>query len=125
PLSATTVDGTSVSFASIYRTAGLDCAVSVDQTNPPEEAELSTIELQTAISTNRRPPVSADAWRLWLLVGSRQGDFFGTMFDDAAPFREGMAGFFDPTMKDSPLIAPAARNKKLGEVADAFLRTLV
>jgi hypothetical protein len=62
---------------------------------------------------------------LWLLVGSRQGDLFGVMFDDAEPFREGTAGFFDTPLTDNPLIAPAARNKKLGEVAGAFIRTLV
>jgi hypothetical protein len=36
PLSATTIDGTAVSFASIYRTAGLDCAVSVDRPISPK-----------------------------------------------------------------------------------------
>jgi hypothetical protein len=125
PLSATTAGGAAVSFASIYRTAGFDCAVTVDQTNLPDDAQLSTIEMQTALASNRRPAVSADAWRLWLLVGSAQGGLFGLMFDDVEPFREGTAGFFDPRLPSLPTVAASARNKKLGEVPDAFLRTLV
>ncbi|MGB9367696.1 MAG: hypothetical protein WCE79_16960 [Xanthobacteraceae bacterium] len=125
PLSATTINGTAISFASIYRTAGMDCTVLVDQTNLPEDAELSTIELQTALATNRRPVAAADAWRLWLLVGSSQGSLFGLMFDDTAPFREGTAGFFDPIIPASSTVAPSAGNKKLGDVPEAFLRTLV
>jgi hypothetical protein len=125
PLSATTVDGTAISFASIYRTAGMDCAVTVDQNNLLDDPQLSTVELQTALATNRRPAINLDAWRLWLLVGSRQGDLFGLMFDDIEPFREGTAGFFDPMLGNSSFISPDARNKRLGEVAEAFLRTLV
>lgn len=126
PLSATTISGAALDFAGIYRTAGLDCAVSVDQTNIPDDPELSTIEMQTALNSNRRPVTIADAWRLWLLIGSKLGDnTFGVMFDDVAPFREGVAGFFDSTLPDFDIIAPDARNKKLGEVPDAFLRTLV
>lgn len=125
PLSATTINGTAVSFSSIYRTAGMDCTVLVDQTTLPEDPDLSTIELQTALATNRRPVAVKDAWRLWLLVGSAQGALFGLMFDDAAPFREGTAGFFDPLIPAAPNVAPGAGNKKLGDVPEAFLRTLV
>jgi hypothetical protein len=125
PLSATTMSGAAISFAGIYRTAGMDCAVTVDQTNLPDDAELSTIELQTALSTNRRPGGARDAWRLWLLVGSAQGGLFGLMFDDIEPFREGTAGFFDPKLPNDVIIAEAARGRKLGDVPDAFLRTLV
>lgn len=125
PLTATTVAGAAISFASVYRTAGMDCAVEVDQTNLPEDDDLSTVELQTALATNRRPATNPDAWRLWLLVGSAQGDIFGLMFDDTAPFREGTAGFFDPRFSNDPVIAPSARGKKLGEVPAGFLRTLV
>lgn len=125
PLSATTVNGSAISFESIYRTAGWDCAVTVDQTALADDDELSTTELQTALANNRRPATSPDAWRLWLLVGSSQGGLFGLMFDDIEPFREGTAGFYDGELGDDPLIAPHARNKKLGEVPEAFLRTLV
>lgn len=125
PLSATTINGTAISFTSIYRTAGMDCTLLVDQTNLPEDPDLSTIELQTALATNRRPAAVKDAWRLWLLVGSAQGGLFGLMFDDTAPFREGTAGFFDPIIPAGPDVAPQAGNKKLGQVPEAFLRTLV
>ena len=125
PLSATTVNGSAISFESIYRTAGWDCAVTVDQNNLRDDAELSNIELQTALTSNRKPKTNPDAWRLWLLIGSGQGGLFGLMFDDIEPFREGTAGFYDPRFGNDPLIAPHARNKKLGEVPEAFLRTLV
>lgn len=125
PLSATTINGSIISFESIYRTAGIDCRTTVDQNNLPDDSELTNIELQTALTTNRRPVELPDAWRLWLLVGSSQGGLFGLMFDDIEPFREGTAGFFDPKFGNDPTIAPSARNKKLGEVPEAFLRTLV
>jgi hypothetical protein len=125
PLVASTVVGTSISFASIYRTAGMDCLVTVDHRDIPEDVDLSTIELQTALSTHRRPVSTTEEWRLWLLVGSAQGDLFGLMFDDSDPYREGTCGFFDPRLPDDPHVAASARNKKLGEVPEAFLRTLV
>jgi hypothetical protein len=126
PMSAQSVGGAALTFAGIYRTAGVDCAVTVDQTDLPEDAELTTIELQTALTNNRRPPAVPDAWQLWLLVGSSLGDeTFGLMFDDVEPFREGTAGFFDPRIPASPIVATGAQNKRLGEVPEAFLRTLV
>ncbi len=125
PLSATAAGGAVVSFQSIYRTAGWDCGVSVDQTSLAEDAQLTTTELHAALAANRRPATSPDAWRLWLMVGSAMGSTFGLMFDDAAPHREGAVGFFDPTLSNDPVIAADARGKKLGEVAAAFLRTLV
>lgn len=126
PMSATSVGGAALSFAGIYRTAGIDCDVSVDQINLPDDPSLTTIEMQTALTNNRRPVTIVDAWRLWLLIGSSLGDAtFGLMFDDIEPFREGTAGFFDPRIPDFSNVAPAARNKKLGEVPEAFLRTLV
>jgi hypothetical protein len=124
PTSATTFDGAALSFASIYRTAGFDCAVTVDQQDIADDPELTSIELQTALATNRRA-ANNEAWRLWLLVGSSQGSLFGLMFDDIEPFREGTAGFFDPEFDNAPFIAEPARNKKLGDVPEAFLRTLV
>ena len=123
PLGASTE--TSISFTNIYRTAGMDCQLTVDNRNIPEDADLSTIELQTALSTHRRPLGVNEEWRLWLLIGSAQGDLFGLMFDDSDPYREGTCGFFDPRLPNDPHVAAAARNKKLGEVPEAFLRTLV
>src|SRR6185369_2411000 len=50
PQSATTMSGAVISFASIYRSAGIDCQVGVDRTDLPDDADLSTIELQTALA---------------------------------------------------------------------------
>lgn len=126
PLTTTTITGASIDFTSIYRTAGFDCAVAVDQTNIPADTDLSSTELQTALSINRKAAILGDdSWRLWLFVGSAQGDLFGLMFDDSEPFREGTAGFFDPTLGNGSNIHPSARNQKLGNVRPAFLRTLV
>lgn len=124
PLSATAADGTAVSFASVYRTAGMDCLVRVDRTDLANDPQLTSIELQTALATNRRA-TDREVWRLWLLVGSAQGSLFGLMFDDVEPFREGTAGFFDPKFASGPTLSPDAHGKKLGDVPAAFLRTLV
>lgn len=125
PLSASTAIGTSISFASIYLTAGMDCQVNIDRSDVPEDVDLTTMELQTALATNRRPAATTDEWRLWLFVGSSQGDLFGLMFDDSDPYREGTCGFYDPQLPNDPSVAAAARDKKLGDVPEAFLRTLV
>lgn len=126
PMSVTTIDNTVINYASVYRTAGIDCDVIVDQTNIPEDVDLSTTELQTALATNQRPAdPNDDTWRLWLFVGSGQGEILGLMFDDEEPFRQGTAGFFDPELGDLPILGPSARNKKIGEVPPAFLRTLL
>jgi hypothetical protein len=126
PLSATTATGAALSFADIYRTAGIECDVAVDQTTLPDDEALTTIEMDTALTQNRRPAAAPDAWRLWLLIGSSLGDdTFGLMFDHVEPFREGTAGFYDARLPDWLNVAPAARDKKLGEVSEAFLRTLV
>lgn len=125
PLNASTILGASISFESIYRTAGMDCVLNIDETDLPEDAQLSMIELNEALSAHRRPVGDTDTWRLWLLVGSAQKDLFGVMFDDVLPYREGTAGFFDPVLGNLPIIAESARNKELGDVAEAFLRTLV
>ncbi len=126
PTSVTMIDNTVINYTSVYRTAGIDCAVSVDQTNLPEDIDLTTTELQTALATNQRPAdPNDDTWRLWLFVGSGQGDILGLMFDDVEPFRQGTAGFFDPELGDLSILAPSARNKKIGEVPEAFLRTLL
>jgi pimeloyl-ACP methyl ester carboxylesterase len=124
PATAETCAGAALTLASIYRTAGWDCQTRVSQTNIPDDPDLTTAELQAALTTFR-DPASGPAWRLWLLVGSSQGGLFGIMFDDAEPHREGAAGFFDPTLPGDDIIEVSARNKKLGEVPSAFLRTLV
>jgi hypothetical protein len=126
PASVTMLDSSVINYTSVYRTAGIDCAVTVDQTNLPEDSELTTTELQTALATNQRPTdPNDDTWRLWLFVGSAQGTNLGLMFDDVEPFRQGTAGFFDPDLGNSSIVAASARNKKIGEVPAAFLRTLL
>jgi len=125
PVSAATAAGSAVSFASTFLTAGMDCQVNVDHSDVAEDDELTSIELQTALSTNRRPVAVPDAWRLWLFVGSAQGDLYGIMFDDADPYREGSCGFYDSPLPGDAYVAASARGKKIGEVPDAFLRTLV
>jgi hypothetical protein len=124
PATAETCAGAALTFASIYRTAGWDCQTRVSQTSIPDDSDLTTAELQAALTTFRDPAIGS-SWRLWLLVGSSQGGLFGIMFDDTEPHREGAAGFFDPTLPGDPVIEVSARNKKLGEVPSAFLRTLV
>lgn len=126
PASVTMLDNSVINYTSVYRTAGIDCAVDVDQTNLPEDPDLTTTELQTALATNQKPTdPNDDTWRLWLFVGSAQGTTLGLMFDDVEPFRQGTAGFFDPDLGDLSILAPSARDKKIGEVPAAFLRTLL
>jgi len=126
PMSVKLLDNSVINYAGVYRTAGIDCAVTVDQTNLPEDVDLTTTELQTALATNQRPAdPNDDTWRLWLFVGSGQGNILGLMFDDVEPFRQGTAGFFDPDLGDLPILAASARNRKIGEVPAAFLRTLL
>jgi hypothetical protein len=124
PVTAETCAGAAITFTSIYRTAGWDCRTRISQTDVPDDDELTTMELQAALSAFR-DPATHEGWRLWLLVGSAQGGLFGIMFDDTPPHREGAAGFFDSTIPDQPVIQVSARNKKIGEVPSAFLRTLV
>jgi hypothetical protein len=126
PLSATDSGGAVVTFESAYRTAGWDVAVTVDQTDLVEDVQLTTAEMHAALTANRRPATSPDAWRFWLMVGSAVSDgSFGLMFDDITPHREGAVGFFDPKLSNDAVIAASARGQKLGDVAAAFLRTLV
>jgi hypothetical protein len=47
------------------------------------------------------------------------------MFDDQAPHREGVVGFYDPTLPSDPRIQISAQGQKLGDVPIAFMRTLV
>ncbi len=124
PDSATTFDGAIITFAGIYLTAGIDCAVKIDQTNLPDDIELTSAALQTALTDNRSKPIN-NAWRLWVLIGSIQGDLAGLMFDEIDPAREGLVLFFDPKLGNGSLLADSARNKRLGEVPPAFLRTLL
>lgn len=126
PESVKMIDNSVIDYKSVYRTAGIDCDVSIDQKNLPEDVDLNTTELQTALATNQRPTdPNDDTWRLWLFVGSAQGNILGLMFDDVEPFRQGTAGFFDPGLGNLPILAASARNKKIGEVPAAFLRTLL
>lgn len=122
PMSATAVNGSVVSFESIFRSAGMDCPVTLDQVDLPDDEELTSIELETALTNNQLPQASPTAWRLWLVVGSSQGSLFGLMFNDS---RRGTAGFFDSRLPGDQFVSAAARNKRIGDVSTAFLRTLV
>lgn len=115
------------SFARIYRTAGIDLAVRMSDVDVPEDASLTTAELHALLATWRNVPGIGNAWRAWLLVGSRRAgsNTFGLMFDQTAPHREGAVGFYDARMGSGATIAPDARSRDLGEVPAAFLRTLV
>jgi hypothetical protein len=123
--SATTPGGT-VSFTGVYRAHGLDFRAVVNDTNVPEDANLTVAELH-ALLTAHRSLASPPSWHLWLLVGSRlgTGGTLGLMFDDVAPHREGAVGFADPNLGSSSIIDPAAQNRALGDVPAAFLRTLI
>lgn len=129
PDSASDAFGTrSFTFDSIFRDAGLDFATRISDIDIPDDATLSPLELNTLLSTHREPTSMADAWRLWLLIGSSwqaNPGVLGIMFDSTPPHREGTVGFFDPRLSASPIIQEDARGKKLGEVDLAFLRTLV
>ncbi|MFI5076623.1 MAG: hypothetical protein ACHQRO_04730 [Vicinamibacteria bacterium] len=124
PLTASTCAGAEMTFSTIYATAGWDCPATISDTDIPEDAQLTTAELHTALATHRSP-MSTTGWRLWMLIGSAQGTTFGVMFDDQAPHREGVVGFYDPTLPNDPLIEVSARGQKLGDVPAAFMRTLV
>jgi hypothetical protein len=126
PATATTCTGQTLTFTGLYRAAGMDFRAVVNQTNIPESAPLTTADLHNLLAANRLPASSPDVWRLWLLVGSRVDGTLGIMFDTGnPPHREGAAGFFDPTLPNSPIVEASARGRKLGEVPLAFLRTLV
>lgn len=125
PASATTGSGATVTFRSVYATAGWDVMVATDEVNIPDDADLTNAELQTLLSGHRQPAALGENWRLWLLLGSTQGGLFGIMFDDDTVPREGAAGFADVTLSNDTRIAAAARNQPLDDVPAAFLRTLV
>lgn len=114
-------------FAGIYRTAGIDLAVRMSNTNVPSDNALTTAELHSLLSTWRDIPNIGHTWRTWLLIGSRRSgsNTFGIMFDQQAPHREGAVGFYEATMGNGATLVPSARNQDLGDVPAAFLRTLV
>jgi hypothetical protein len=124
PLTASTCAGAEMTFRSIYATAGWDCPATISDTDIPDDPQLTTVELHTALATHRSP-VATGGWRLWMLIGSAQGSTFGVMFDDQEPHREGVVGFYDPTLPSNPTIEVSARGQKLGDVPAAFMRTLV
>lgn len=124
PATATDCSSGTVSFTGAFRSSGLDFRAVVNELDVPEDPSLSISELHTLMGTHRTPPSGSD-WKLWLLVGSSMGGTYGIMFDDIAPYREGAVGFYDPTLPDYSYIQAAVRNKKLGEVPLAFLRTLI
>ena len=117
----------SLAFTGVYREAGMDFVANINEIDVPEDPELTIAELQNLLASHQTPAAAGDhAWRLWLLVGSRdQQGSFGIMFDQVAPHRQGAVGFFDPTLPDNPVIEAGARGQRLGDVPLAFLRTLV
>lgn len=127
PASATSCDGgRTYTFTGIYREAGLDFRVRMDELNVPDDPQLTMAELHALLAAHRSVSAGGDNWHLWVFVGSRDDGDFGIMFDTGnPPHREGVVGFYDPTLPGWPTIHVDARNKKLGEVPLAFLRTLV
>lgn len=123
PASAT-VGTATVDFRGIYARAGIDVTVTVDELTVPEDADLTVAELQALLSAHRGA-ITDHNWRVWLLVGSSQGNTFGLMFDDDAVPREGAVGFADATFGNDPRILTALHNQPLGSSPEAFLRTLV
>lgn len=122
---ASTAGGT-VTFTGVYRSHGLDFRAIVNDTNVPEDANLTVAELHTLLATHRSLQ-SPPNWHLWLFVGSRlgTGGTLGLMFDQSAPHREGAVGFADPQLGSSSILEPSAQNQQLGDVPAAFLRTLI
>jgi hypothetical protein len=123
--SAPTAAG-AVTFTSVFRAQGLDFVATVDETDIPEDADLTIAELHALLAA-RQKPATGPNWRLWLLVGSRLSGSgtLGIMFDQSAPHREGAVGFADPRFGNQSILDPAARNKPLGDVPTAFLRTFI
>ena len=112
-------------FETIYRAAGLDFVPTIDRRDVPEDPLLTMAELHALLAAQRLPVPHAHVWRLWMFVGSQDGTgTFGVMFDQVAPHREGVVGFFDTVLPDDSRILPAARNQAIGKVPLAFLRTL-
>lgn len=119
-------NSTSYSFESVYREAGMDFKVVLNQTNIPDDPLLTIAELHNLLSTYRTLSPGWAAWRLWLFVGSRMDGYLGVMFDtNNPPHREGAVGFYDPKFGTQSFVWPSAHNKRIGEVSLAFLRTLI
>jgi hypothetical protein len=130
PASATGCDGgQTITFTGVYRAAGMDFRVVVNEINVPDDPILSTPEMHTLLTTHRSLSAGGDNWHLWLMAGSRMEErptVLGIMFDTGSPpHREGAVGFYDPTLPNINQIHEAARGKKVGEVPQAFLRTVI
>lgn len=127
PENAASCEGSqTLTFNGVYQEAGMDFRAVVNEIDVPEDPLLTVPEMHTLLATHR-PAASGDNWRLWILVGSHFGnDSLGLMFDTGnPPHREGVLGFYDPTLPNIDIILSSARGKKLGETPMAFLRTLV
>ncbi len=116
--------GRNITFSGVYRDAGVEFRMTLDGIDIPEDASLSTTELNQLLATHRTQSDSRP-WQLWLLICSQYGTSgtLGIMFDDASPFREGASAFYDPRLSNSELIESTAQGKKIGEVPLAILRT--
>jgi len=124
PDAATLCSGAAIDFQDVYRSAGFDVQLTVDELDLPDDTELTVAELQALLAGHRGPATGPDEWRQWLLVGSAQDTLFGLMFDDDSVPREGAVGFADATLNNDPRIQPAAQGQDLDDVPLAFLRTL-
>ncbi|MFI6097905.1 hypothetical protein ACIA8G_20290 [Lentzea sp. NPDC051213] len=126
PAAAASCAGVAATFEEVYRTAGWDVQVMVNDLDIPEDALLTVAELQTLISTHRQAAANANEWRLWMLAGSANArGSFGLMFDEDGTPREGVVGYADARFGDQDFVLPSARNQALDDVPFAFLRTLV
>jgi hypothetical protein len=116
-------------FTGVYREAGLDFEVRVDELAVPEDTSLTEAELHNLLLTHRSLSAGGENWRVWLLVGSALAGapgVLGLMFDTGQPpHREGAVAFFDPTLPNLSTVQASARGKKAGTVPLAFMRTLL
>lgn len=115
-------------FTRVYSDIGIEFAVTVDETNIPEERDLTLTEIRQLLDSHHSTvPEESNKWRLWVIVGSEMKRYstLGIMFDETEPYREGVALFFDPELPDIQRISESARGEKLGETPLAFLRTAV
>lgn len=125
PANAVSCNGVAATFEDVYRTAGWDVRVALNELNVPDDALLTTAELQTLLATHRQAAANLTDWRVWMLVGSANDrGSYGVMFDQDDIPREGVVGFADARLQDLDVIHPNARGQALDDVPFAFLRTL-
>lgn len=115
-----------VDYNSVYRSVGLDFHAVIDERDVPDDWSVTIPELERLFSNHRSDlPFGPDTWHIWLLICSRLGttDALGMMFDETPPYREGVAVFADPRLGDDDDVDSWAREKHIGDVPLAILRT--